>query len=271
MRRIRWRDWLEAVAALLTVTGLILPIAILVAVSAGLWESKDPLQDIRHVLELVSGAVSGFMLAAGIALFNLRRQSMANGRSTAEVEKSVQALQAMVFPEVDGVLKRREAMPGWPMTLRGGRRLSLSGMSLRAFSLENLGNVEHILEAGGSCRVLMIKPGSESSAVAALNFLNDTDPSEYDRDVRQSLDRFASLRNRYATQMQIRVLDHVPAMSLAVVDEGLPEARTFVEFYTYESSSNARPHLELKPATSPVWYVYFTNQFEKMWQRATNY
>ncbi|MCW2947688.1 MAG: hypothetical protein JWR24_4405 [Actinoallomurus sp.] len=271
MNRIRWRDLLEAVAALLTVTGLILPVAILIAVSAGLWESKDALQDIRHVLELVSGAVSGFMLAAGIALFNLRRQSIANGKSTVAVEKSVQALQAVVFPEVDGVLKRREAMPGWPLTLRGGRRLSISGMSLRAFSLDNLGEIEHSLEAGGTCRALLIKPRSKSSAVAALNFLNTTDPSEYDRDVQQSLDRFASLRNRYTTQMQIRVLDHVPAISLAVVDEGLSEARTFVEFYTYESSSAARPHLELKPDTSPVWYLYFTNQFEKMWQQATNY
>ncbi len=271
MRTIHWRDWLEAVAALLTVTGLLLPVAILAGVSAGLWDSKDPLQDIRHVLELVSGAVSGFMLAAGIALFTLRRQSMANGKRTAEVEKSVQALQSMIFPEVDGVLKRREAMPGWPLTLRGGRRLSLSGMSLRAFSLENLGDLERILEAGGSCRVLLIEPGSKSSAVAALNFLNHSDPTEYDRDVRQSLDRFASLRDRYATQMQIRLLDHVPAVSLAVVDQGLPDARTFVEFYTYENSSNARPHLELRPATSPVWYGYFTNQFEKMWQRATNY
>jgi hypothetical protein len=271
MNRTRWRDWIDGISSLLTVVGLILPAAILIAVSAGVWQSRDGLQDIRHVLELLSGAVSGFMLAVGISLFTLRRQAMANGKRTAAVEKSVRDLRAVVLPEVDGVLKRREAMPSWPATLRGGRRLSISGMSLRAFSLEHLGTVERILEGRGTCRVLLIKPRSKSSAIAASNFFNAADPSEYDRDVQQSLERFASLRNRYATQIQIRVLDHVPAVSLAVVDEGYPEARTFVEFYTYEDSSSDRPHLELRPRTSPVWYVYFTKQFEKMWQQATSY
>ena len=61
------------------------------------------------------------------------------------------------------------------------------------------------------------------------------------------------------------MLNYLPPASVTVFDRGQSTAAIYVEIYTKESSSERRPHLELRPQDSPIWFQYFADQFDAQW------
>lgn len=241
-------------------------IGVLTAISAGSWGSdRDKTAAVEDLIRVISGAVAAAVLAIGASMLLLRRQALESTESAKAIEKSIANLGALIQPQADAVLKTRESLVRWAVALRGRNSLYMSGMSLRTNSIEYRNSIEEILKSGGECRFLLLKPDTKSSDVVARNFLGQTNPRGYNADIRRSLDRLSDLQVRYPAQVEIRVLDHVPAVSISYLDADLSSGKIFVEFYTYEDSSVKRPHLELSADTSPMWYNYFAAQFSKTW------
>ncbi len=269
---VRLKVVLTVLIAILTAGALISAAGVLVAVSAGAWEnSKASIGGVADLTRVISGAVSAFVFAVGVSLFAIRRQVLGLGEDLSAIEFGLRSLKGLVQPEIDGVLKHRDSLEPWTAVTVGRKSIFISGMSLRTLSTEYTDNLRDVLGGGGTCRFLLVEPGSESSSVVARNFLGQDDPSDYNSDIRRSLERLRHLRDGFPGRVEIRTLNHVPTSSITILDQGLPTGKIFVEFYMYEDSSVRRPHLEMSAQNSPVWYWYFQDQFEKMWSAGTTW
>jgi hypothetical protein len=219
------------------------------------------------MVRILGGAVAGFVLSLGLQLFVQGRRLGDVTETVGRISDQLSGLAQSLRPELDAVIKRREQLRPWPSDLSGRLNLSVAGMSLRSFTNEHLGSVAEILVRGGSCRLLFIEPESPASAVAAKHLLGSPDASDYNKEVSWSIRRALEINSRYPESLSIRTIDHILAAGVAMLDSGLPSAKIYVELYTYEKSSARRPHLEMTPASSPVWYSYFEEQFERMWKQ----
>lgn len=244
---------------------------ICIAISAGAFEKPDQLSDIQNVLRVLAGAVGAFVLAAAIELVSARRRQNVIRDELSSLGETLSLATTFIHPVADGILKRRDDLAPWTQTVQGCQDLRMSGLSLRTFTAEHLASVRRMLERGGKCRFLLLKPASDASRITALNFLGQEDSSQYDAQINASLRRLATLRAEFPDRLKIRTLEHIPAASITILKNYDTEPAAYIEFYTEDESSVGRPHLQLSPSNSPVWYQYFADQFEILWGRADDY
>lgn len=249
---------------------MLLTIVVGVLFSVGAFKNDDDLSDVQNVVRVTAGALSAVALAVLIELVALRARDIDSREVLEDLVARVSDVEAVLRPPVDSVLLRREQLQPWTQNIQGCDELAMSGLSLRTFTKENLGSVRRMLQAGGTCRFLLLAPESPASALVARNFLAQDDPQEYDGEVQASITRLAALRQQWPHAVGLRTLEHLPASSITLIRSSGDETSAFVELYTEEESSVGRPHLQLSPSTSPLWFAYFAQQFEILWDRGAD-
>lgn len=236
----------------------------------------DITSDTNAVLRASVGAIGGFMLGAGVSLWRLRRSSEQVNDSLVALKSHQELLQGLIRPNIDGSLRRRDDLSPWSEALQGTKNLQMNGMSLSSFSKEYTQRISEMLRSGGTCQFLLVAPGTTSSDVIARTFFNNRSQEDYDRSIQSSLDRLEVLGRENAgtngSALEIRTIDAIPTTSITLMDRETPSrARAIVELYTPFASSADRPHLELSPSESPIWYEYYAREFQKVWDAAAVY
>lgn len=242
-----------------------------IAFSAGAWTNKSVIEDTQNVVRVMAGVFGAFAVTAAAELVLARKRDERIADNMMLLEQQMQSVRSAIHPGIDAVLKNRDELQPWRLSIANCKHLQMSGLSLRTFTNENLGSIRGMLEAGGKCEFLLLQPESRSSAITAKNFLGQDNPYEYDNEIRASINRLAQLQKRFPSLVEIRTLDHIPAASITIVETGEGAAAIYVEFYTEEESSSGRPHLELHADDAPLWFSYFRNQFHVLWIRASRY
>lgn len=259
---------LAVVGGIIGTVSVLLVIVIGLLFSVGAFKDGDATADIQNVVRVTAGTISALALAGAIEFVVARRRSSDILDSLETTNGRLAAMEKTLQPPADSVLMRREQMSPWTTTVQGCDQLSMSGLSLRTFTKEHLGSVRRMLQQGGACRFLLLEPYTAGSKLTAWNFLGQEDATEYDAEISASLARLAELAVKWPERVEVRVLDHIPAASITLLRTDGQEPAAFVELYTEEESSVGRPHLQLTPSLSPLWFQYFDQQFEILWTRA---
>jgi len=66
----------------------------------------------------------------------------------------------------------------------------------------------------------------------------------------------------------IRVFNHIPTMSLVMIDGILATGQINVEILPYKVSPYLRPCLNITVKENPIWYGYFHERCESIWQES---
>jgi hypothetical protein len=180
--------------------------------------------------------------------------------------------------EAGDLLKDRSAFDDkpFPARLRAASELWVfapSGINLLAPQHGDTIRTTLLENPDGVVRIVVLDPANSAAVRLATRQLDDSldypvqqFPSSLAATISQ-LQRMASWKVRGS--FGYRLLDHNPGFSLVAIDPGARRGVVIVEFHGFHNQvTNTRMHIELSRADSEQWYVYWIEQFERIWQAA---
>jgi hypothetical protein len=92
-----------------------------------------------------------------------------------------------------------------------------------------------------------------------------------EEEIKQTLNFLVSIKKETPSQIEIRLTPAILHFSLLLTDRNKQSGRIQVEFYAYQIATSDRPHVNILPARDPVWYRFYQEQFESLWNNAMVY
>jgi hypothetical protein len=180
---------------------------------------------------------------------------------------------------VDQLLQDRQGFESDPITqrLRKAREVWLFAPSgINFLNEENLAALRAgpLKRSDGSLRVVVLDPENEPAMDLAVRQLDNalTYPlQEFGACHQQVIQRLRKIAGEWpkAGTFEYRYLAYNPGFSLVAIDPTGRDGRIIVELHGFHNeATTSRMHFELSASDSRRWFLYWTNQFEKMWAAA---
>lgn len=147
------------------------------------------------------------------------------------------------------------------------------GMNLRRTLTNYYGMLEAKVNDGGNLKFLLVDPKSDAiPMIAARNYVY-RDAEKLGEIVESTLDTLKQLQSTSKTRgtIEVRILRHVPAYGLLLLDAESQKGRIRVDIYPYRVSPDTYPSFWVERKLDKKWYEFFKNQFYVMWEDATPY
>ena len=151
--------------------------------------------------------------------------------------------------------------------LASANTIYLAGKVLTRTVSESLHTLERRLKAGATVRVIILDPDKEE-VLRQLSLRSVDAPPEFWLHGIRATEQMVQLLGERAKGMgkiEIGYLPYVPSFALILIDPDQPQGIGFVEIYPHK---HIGPHPTFKVLSSddPLWFDFFKEQFEKMWQ-----
>ncbi|NLV25005.1 MAG: hypothetical protein GXY54_09525 [Deltaproteobacteria bacterium] len=150
--------------------------------------------------------------------------------------------------------------------LRNARTVSINGITLAGTSAQLLAVLKDCFTRGGRVRLLLMDPDHHALEIAGFRFYKHQDQEKLRREVRHALDNFETLLpcRRTPEDCQIGLLPTLPPYGIWLIDADTPKAEIWVEVYSFKDVT--QPTFHLLPNRDEVWFEFFRQQFERMWE-----
>lgn len=164
-----------------------------------------------------------------------------------------------------------EAIPDLTERLKIARTVSISGITLARASSSFYNLFDGLLSNGASIRLQMVSPEQKAIDIVSKRFQKHQNVKSLKSEAYLSLDNFRSLvlNNSYKGSFEIKHIDFVPSCGIWIIDENTSNAEIWVEMYIFRDTPE--PTFKLTPINDGVWFEYFKNQFELMWNVGTTW
>jgi hypothetical protein len=153
-------------------------------------------------------------------------------------------------------------------TFASANTILLSGFTLMRTSREYMHVLGQRLVAGAHIRFIIVDPALDAlhDEIALRSVLSG--PAEHWRKRLQTvetvIDTIAQTRDSSGT-LEIGYLPYIPSFGLVIVDPDQPHAVCYVELY-HHRSVEAHPAFVVRKTSDPLWYDYFSRQYEALWE-----
>lgn len=124
------------------------------------------------------------------------------------------------------------------------------------------------------CRIRLITTNSSNRALAEL--IAQRVPEAMSREmhvahVKTALNSLSRISGCHPSggSVELRVLDTLPPFGIFAVDSDKPSGRIRIELYPDSCPIGERPIFELCASRDGEWYSFFRQQFEVLWQKAS--
>ncbi len=164
--------------------------------------------------------------------------------------------------------------------LQGAHQIDLCGVTLTSTLNKQFGSLRERLEAGAKIRILIIDPDSAAIQMSAARSISGDDTDYYRvrldatlRDItylQKMLEGFraAAGNAQKAGELSVRLVPYAPSFSMLSFDAHQDNGVIFVEIYPHKMAHRLPPTFDLLPDRDGIWYTYFLDQFEEMWNAA---
>jgi hypothetical protein len=187
----------------------------------------------------------------------------------------------MTIPEplsgnLDDLLKDRFAFDGKPLAERLKNATEVCIFAPSAVNILSPHNCELLRtevlnKPNGIVRVVVLDAANEAAVQLAIRQLDDS--LDYPvQDFRASLQattrQLGAMASWHLTgSFGYRFLDYNPGFSLIAIDPTTRKGHVIVEFHGFHNeATSSRMHIEISRRQSDYWYVYWTNQFSRIWE-----
>jgi hypothetical protein len=216
--------------------------------------------------EIISAATLGTLGLIAAAILTGRR-------TTAELEDAASQLDAGIKTlerEIRG--KRRvsdifsQGYPDLSNEFRTARAISILGYSLSSTITRYYGEFAELLKRRGTLRFLVVSsiPEALTMLVARSYSMHETDVMR--NHIESNLARLGTLGElARSRQMQIRTIPYVPPYGMVII-EGLDGmCKAYMKIISFKNPDNQHPSFEVTNEVDSVWFQFFVEQFERMW------
>lgn len=159
-------------------------------------------------------------------------------------------------------------------------KIDLCGVTLTGTINRQFGRLRERILDGASVRLLIIEPGSLALDMTASRSENTESVSYYSqrleltiKDIRYLMsvleeNKRISPQNNTMGSLEIRFIPYAPSFRIDRF-RGMKDEVLFVEIYPHQMGQFNPPIFSLTPDKDGEWYVYFSKQFDNMWEKAT--
>ncbi|GAA4573493.1 DUF5919 domain-containing protein [Planotetraspora kaengkrachanensis] len=127
-------------------------------------------------------------------------------------------------------------------------------------------DLRRLLLNGAKVRVLLLDPTDDALLRhAAARAERGSDPRRLAARINASLEEIAFLRDETRGDVEIRVLRHVPSMSVNAIDTQSPAGTICVQHYEYHAPAESLPVIQFE-SNDGFWYQHFVLEAERMWE-----
>jgi hypothetical protein len=126
------------------------------------------------------------------------------------------------------------------------------------------------LEKGFNLRFLAVNP--QEDTVREISGYLGEDAGDLAGRVRINLKKLhRRLAQAYPQRVNIRVIDHRPALGYFVVDPHLEQGYMTVASYLYQTEGSELPIITLSQRAHPQWFNVYLKEFEMLWDGAAKW
>jgi hypothetical protein len=150
------------------------------------------------------------------------------------------------------------------------KEIWMLGLTLRGTTTENFHNFKSRAERGVKFRVLIVNANKVDMQHVVKQFSRGGNEEQFRADFAQTLNQYREIRQiaKNADNVQVRLLNFIPAFSLYIFPRTLEGGIIFAEIYGYKSLLGSVPKFRLTEHDNLDWYKHFLTQFEVMWKDA---
>ena len=150
------------------------------------------------------------------------------------------------------------------------KEIFLCGLTLGGLVSRYGSTIERLVRNQG-CRLRVILPQEDVIRSSAYRIsLDYKTPTSLQEEYLRSLDWLDQLAaHSMGNQVQIRITETLPTISLLIANPGSPKARLRVSLHVFGGALNKRPYFEFSRHKHPKWYEFFAQKYcSKLWERS---
>ena len=246
---------------MMTTRALDLVLTITVAIAVGVLGAFD----------VVGPAVTG---GATLTTLGLLAISSLHGRSSlGALNRSVTELGRGLSDHTSADRLLAASTSGVDLDLGEAGDIRALGVTLARTIRNHYAVLQQRLDAGATVRIALIAPQAATLAEAARRSTIPGSPAIFAHRLRPTLDLLDDLAERAARgpgELQVRLLDFVPAFGLVAVDADTPHGQVRVDIYSHRSGT-AEPSLPLYADRDARWFQHFVAEFDRVWAAGSPY
>jgi hypothetical protein len=216
-------------------------------------------------------AVLGVLALAQLVAGYSSTQRDARIRQLAETVATLEERMASRV-NADSFLGRRTDFPSLGSTFQDAKQIEVMGISLLGLSTTHNAVLQHKRESGCCIRLITTNPSKRTVA----DLIAQRCPEAQNRDmhiihVKTAISALSKICGPHPSggNLEVRVLDTLPPFGLLAVDKDKPNGRIRIELYPDDCPVSDRPIFELLASRDDKWYSFFNQQFETLWQKAS--
>ena len=165
--------------------------------------------------------------------------------------------------------------------VRSATQIDMCGVTLTSTVNKQFGNLRERLAHGATIRLLIIDPNSLGLEMSAWRSEVPEDIEYYSKRLEATFKDITYLHKSWLGQEEaqlsgqkrdnfaVRLLSYAPSFSIYRFENDTGNRDIYVELYTHGTGYLSPPVFNLTPERDEVWYDYFAEQFNFMWQQAT--
>jgi hypothetical protein len=195
---------------------------------------------------------------------------------TERVENLIQRLEITRPPASDFFIKWPELDP----YIQKAQQIDMCGVTLTTIINKQFSNLRDRLHAGADIRIMLIDPDSLAPNMSAQRSTSPDDTDYYLVRLEATLREIAYLFRSWeefkrlagtssrSGSLVVRLLSYAPSFELISLDSNQSTGVLFVEIYIHKFGYSTPPTFDLNAHRDGIWYKFFTEQFEQMWEAA---
>ena len=171
-----------------------------------------------------------------------------------------------------------QKMPDIGAQIQEADGIDMCGVSLTSTISRQFTELRNGLAEGKPVRILIVDP--RTTAVEMANARSESqDIAYYKKRLDASLSDIAYLwqkREEFEEEInagsyQVRLLPYAPSFGLLIFHQARSKGQMNVEIYPHHGGYGKPPIFTLDESNDQLWYQYFLNQFDEMWDYATEW
>jgi hypothetical protein len=152
-------------------------------------------------------------------------------------------------------------------TFSAATTILLAGITLTRTTRQYMHILGQRFVAGATIRMIIIDPSLHSVMdVMAARSMGDTTPEYWQTRMNTVKAVIHAIANTPGStgKLEIGYLPYIPSFGLSLIDPDQPHGVCYVELY-HHRSAESNPFFELTVADDTLWYKFFLNQWEILW------
>ncbi|MCB9434388.1 MAG: hypothetical protein H6668_20655 [Ardenticatenaceae bacterium] len=161
--------------------------------------------------------------------------------------------------------------------LQTANSIDLCGITLTSTLNKKFDTIRKKLLDGANLRILIIAPEFQTLQMAALRSEERDNVEYYQHRLGATLNDIESFHKNWlnsqkpAGNLAVRFMKYPPSFGIMSFDKEKDTGTMVIELYPHHTGYGLPPNFVITKQEDPKWHSYFAEQFEAMWQAATDW